>query len=370
MAGMSGLQRMMTAVRRGQPDRVPIWELIVNRPVIDALYGDITYHDLVEIEASDGLTIFEDGRVVEQIDDSTHRDEWGIVWRVGEVGIPYRVEGPIKTEADLDGYRAPDPDADHRLKTLEQAVRRFKGDKCIVFLTHDAFEFSHYLYGMEQLLVAYALDPQIAHRLARVIIDYKRRVMIRAIEAGADIVLTGDDYASRTGPIMSPAHFEQFVLPYLQEMVDVARQRGVPFIKHTDGNLWPIMDLLVDTGIDCLDPIEPLAGMDIGEVKARYGDRIALAGNVDCGELLCRGTPEDVVEAVKETIAKAAVGGGHILASSNSIHPAVKPENYRAMVEAGKRYGQYPLDPAMVEEYRNKNYIERFGAAGDTPYRV
>jgi uroporphyrinogen decarboxylase len=82
-----------------------------------------------------------------------------------------------------------------------------------------------------------------------------------------------------------------------------------------------------------------------------------LAGNVDCGELLSRGSVEDVIEAVKETIAKAAVGGGHILASSNSIHPAVKPENYKAMVDAGKKYGKYPLDEKMVAEYKKKNYM-------------
>jgi uroporphyrinogen decarboxylase len=101
--------------------------------------------------------------------------------------------------------------------------------------------------------------------------------------------------------------------------------------------------------------------MDIGDVKARYGERIAVAGNVDCGELLCRGSVQEVVEAVKETLAKAAPGGGHILASSNSIHPAVNPHNYRAMVEAGRRFGTYPLDPKMVEQYRKKNYIARYG---------
>jgi uroporphyrinogen decarboxylase len=180
-----------------------------------------------------------------------------------------------------------------------------------------------------------------------------------AIDEGADIVLTGDDYAHRKAPIMSPKHFEEFVLPYLQEMVDVAIENDVPFIKHTDGNLWPIMDMIVDTGIDAIDPLEPIADMDIGRVKELYGDRIALAGNVDCGELLSRGTVEMVVEAVKETIAKASVGGGHILASSNSIHPAVKPENYKAMVEAGKKYGRYPLDEKMVCEYKNKSYIEK-----------
>jgi len=120
------------------------------------------------------------------------------------------------------------------------------------------------------------------------------------------------------------------------------------------------MDDIVNTGLDALDPLEPMAAMDIGKVKEQYGDRIALAGNVDCGELLSRGTAEEVVEAVKETIAKGSPGGGHILASSNSIHPAVKPENYRAMLAAAKEFGQYPLDPKMVEEYRSKNYIEKY----------
>jgi uroporphyrinogen decarboxylase len=118
--------------------------------------------------------------------------------------------------------------------------------------------------------------------------------------------------------------------------------------------------MIVDTGIDCLDPIEPLAGMDIGEVKQQYGDRIAVAGNVDCSELLCRDTPEQVVEAVKETIAKASPGGGHIMASSNSIHPAVKPENYQAMVRAAREFGQYPLDAEMVAAYRHNNYIAKY----------
>lgn len=352
---------MMTALSRREPDMVPVWELIINRPVIEALFGDISYFDFVERMDLDGVTVFEDNLAVEWLDSHTYRDEWGIVWRVEpETGIPYRIDGPIKEERDLDNYIPPDPDADHRLKTLEEAVRRFKGEKAIVFLGHDAFEFSHYLYGMENLLVAYITNPEFVHRLARVVVDYKKRVMERAIEMGADIVMTGDDYADRRGPIMSPDHFREFVLPYLKEMVDLAKSKGVPFIKHTDGNIWPIIDMIVETGIDGLDPLEPIAGMDIGRVKELYGDRIAVVGNVDCGELLSRGTVEEVVEAVKETIAKASPGGGHILASSNSIHPAVKPENYKAMVEAAREFGRYPIDPKLIEEYRGRNYIAKY----------
>jgi uroporphyrinogen decarboxylase len=142
--------------------------------------------------------------------------------------------------------------------------------------------------------------------------------------------------------------------------VNVAKGKGIPFLKHTDGNLWPILDDIVNTGIACLDPLEPIADMDMARVKTAYGHRIALAGNVDCGQLLPFATRAEVTEAVKETIAKGAVNGGFILASSNSIHPAVKPENYRAMVEAGRTFGAYPLDARMVEQYRSKDYMARY----------
>jgi uroporphyrinogen decarboxylase len=159
---------------------------------------------------------------------------------------------------------------------------------------------------------------------------------------------------------MSPHHFREFVQPYLKRSVDAAHGAGVPYIKHTDGNIWLLFDALVETGIDAIDPLEPLADMDIGRVKQQYGDRLAMVGNIDCTELLPRATPADVSEAVKETVAKAAPDGGYILASSNSIHPGVNPENYRAMVEAARRWGQYPIDPSMADAYRNKNYIEQW----------
>jgi uroporphyrinogen decarboxylase len=301
------------------------------------------------------------GRTIVEGTQQIVRDEWGIIWGVTDFGIPYPIEGPIRSREDLKHYTPPDPDAPHRLRSLREAVRRFKGRKAIVFLTHDGFEFPHYLRGgMENLLVDYFDDPDLAHTLAEMVIDYKIRLMRRAIREGADAIVSGDDYATAHGLIMSPNHFREFILPYLKRSIDAAHEMGVPFIKHTDGNIWSIMDMMVDAGIDAIDPIEPLAGMDIGEVKARYGDRIAVIGNVDCSIVLTQGTREEVEEAVKETIAKASPGGGHILASSNSIHPAVKPENYLAMVEAARKYGNYPIDQKLVAEYRQRSYIRRY----------
>ena len=375
---MTGYERFMTALlRKGEPDRVPLWELIVNEPTLSA-WGAKSLEEFVEMEDLDGITIFEDmkleplgtaeqrelvwrGRTILAGTRQVVRDEWGIVWGITDFGIPYPIDGPIKEPSDLKTYTPPDPEAPHRLQSLREAVKKFKGHRAIVFLTHDGFEFSHYLRGgMENLLLDYYDNPRLAHELAEMVIDYKVRLMRRAIREGADAVVSGDDYANQHGTVMSPQHFRQFVLPYLKRSIDAAHDEGVPFIKHTDGNIWAILDDLVQAGIDALDPIEPAAGMDIGEVKAKYGDRIAVIGNVDCSFVLTRGTVEEVEEAVKETIAKASPGGGHILASSNSIHPAVKPENYKAMVEAARKYGRYPIDPELIAQYRNRNYIAKY----------
>jgi len=374
---MTGYERFMAALRREEPDRVPLWELVINEPTLTA-FGAKSLEEFVEMEDLDGICIFEDmrlrpleseeqeelvwrGRTIHGGEGKLVVDEWGIVWGMSEFGIPYPVDGPIKSRDDLKRYEPPNPNDEHRLKSLREAVRRFKGKKAIVFLTHDGFEFPHYLRGgMENLLSDYIEDPYMAHSVAEIVIEYKIRLMQRAIDEGADVVVSGDDYATRKGLIMSPRHFREFILPYLKRSIDAAHEKGAYFIKHTDGNIWAIIDDLVEAGIDAIDPLEPIAGMDIGEVKAKYGDRIAVIGNVDCSYLLCYGTVDEVVEAVKETIAKASPGGGHILASSNSIHPAVKPELYKAMVEAAKEYGRYPIDEKLIAEYRDKNYIAKY----------
>jgi uroporphyrinogen decarboxylase len=114
-------------------------------------------------------------------------------------------------------------------------------------------------------------------------------------------------------------------------------------IKHCDGNLWPIIDMMIDSGFDCLDPIDPIAGMDIAEVKAKFGDRVAVKGNVDCAQTLTFGTVEEVIEETKQAMRKGRPGGGYILSSGNSIHSTVKPQNYLAMLQTWEKYRDYPM---------------------------
>ena len=199
------------------------------------------------------------------------------------------------------------------------------------------------LLRLDNLLVDFLENPRLAHEVLEIVNEFAVALARRAVRAGADLVMLGDDYAYKSGPMMSPAVYKTFLQHRLARVVQAVHEEGAFCVKHSDGNLWPILDMILDTGVDGINPLEPVAGMDIGEVKRKYGDRVCLIGNIDCGELLSWGTPQQVTRTVRDTIRQAAPGGGYIMSSSNTIHSSVKPENYRAMVAATHRYGTYPL---------------------------
>jgi uroporphyrinogen decarboxylase len=340
---MNSYQRFMTTLERKQPDRIPIVEWSISPKVFQAILPQAeSQSDFEDAMNFDGVsTAFRFDKVREYADGS-YMDEWGVIFKPSPEMIDHPLRGPIQSKDDLKRYTPPDPDAPHRLGNLPELVARFKGRRAIIFRHRAAFMWSVFIRGFENLLMDFLLDPEFAHELMEKVLAMSLRVARNAIRAGADAIVIADDYAGNQGPFFSPAVAREFVIPRLKRMVDAIHEEGGKAIKHSDGNLWPILDPMVGTGIDGLNPIEPLAGMDIGEVKKRYGDRVCLIGNIDCGHLLPYGTAVEVEAAVKDCIARAATGGGLILSSSNSIHSSVNPANYRAMIEAVRKYGCYP----------------------------
>jgi len=213
--------------------------------------------------------------------------------------------------------------------------------KAAAFHMPATFKLSWTLRGaMEHLLMDYMLDTDMAHDLARLVTDYSLEIVDIALEKGADFVACEGDLAHNPGPLMRPEHYDEFIGPYHKELCDRVHNNGGKIIKHSDGNLTPLIPALLEAGFDGIHPIQPQC-MDIGETKRDFGAKTCLLGNIDCSFLLVFGSPDDVRKSVKDTIAKAAPGGGYIMSSSNSIHPGCKPENYLAMVEAGREYGRY-----------------------------
>lgn len=345
---MSHCERVFAALERREPDRVPIFELVISDKVMHGIFPGCSYYEFVERIGLDVVGLNRSSwrcDNVEYVDRERglFRDQWGVIRAFGPESSPYPVEPPIKRPEDLRDYKPPDPNAPDALGHLPEVVQRYKGKRPIVWIGRDAFFNPAHLRGMENFLMDFILNPQLAHDLIDMCLAYDIALTRRAIRAGADIVVFGDDYADKNAPLMSPKHFAEFIQPGLKKSVAAAKEEGAYVIKHTDGNIMPIIEMILDTGIDALNPIEPAAGMDIGYVKRKYGHRVCIVGNIDCGELLSRRPVGEVIAAVKRCIAEAGPGGGYMISSSNSIHSSVRPENYHAMVETAKAFGAYPL---------------------------
>ncbi len=352
MKALTGAERVFRALQLQEPDRVPFYEG-PNRKIREEILPGSSDDDVVEYFDLDAVGVSERGIFgkwicpgyrIETLDASHFRNQWGTIMQVtSEYDSPHPVEAAIKTEKEFDTWQPPDPDEPWRYEMLAELVKKYKGQRAIIASFQDPFNVANEVRGAVNHYMDFVKNPDLVDRLAGLIRDYSLRYIRNCIEVGADIIFISGDYATSKWPMLSNEHFAKHVIPVLKALVDEAKNRGAYVLKHTDGNIMPIIDMIINTGIHALHPIDPNAGMDLGEVKKKYGHRVCLVGNVDCAYTLTWGTLEEVREDVKRCIRQAARGGGYICMSSNSIHSAVKTENYVEMVKAIRDYGKYPI---------------------------
>jgi uroporphyrinogen decarboxylase len=342
MSALSSAERVLRVLRREEPDRIPHFEWIIDRAVREAICPGCTMEEFTLRMGLDAILTAPDFKK-ERIGAGRWRNEWGMISEDSGEEHSVPLDGPIHSLEDLRRYQPPDLHAPGRYASIERLVQRYKGKLAIGVHLNDVISVPRNLMGFENLLVAFAEQPALVRELVALSVSANLEMAREVARRGADFVFTGDDYASSLGPLISPDMFREFLFPGLKQLFGGIRALGLPIIKHSDGNLMPLLDMILESGIDCLDPIEPQAGMDIGAIKQAYGHRIAIKGNVNCAQTLSFGTERQVVEETREVIRSAAAGGGLILSSSNSIHSGVKPGNYLAMWNAIRMYGTYPI---------------------------
>lgn len=360
---MNGRERTLRALDLGQPDIVPTYvhamnvasiirigrhfaeglpevmplHLMTPRQTMNVADTLMLIHEELDIDGITAVPLESE----EDIGGQRFRNEWGIVKERSPHGLPVPVGHPIGSAADLDAYRRPTPDP-HKAAFVARIQRdRFHGRKALYFMVRGVFTSSWYLRGMERLLMDFVRAPELVERLARLVTDYDLELLELAAAHGVDVIVLDDDLADKHNALISPRHYRRLVAPFHRELVERAHALGMKVLLHTDGRVWPLLEAFVEVGFDGLNPLEPDAGMELGEVKRAVGDRLCLVGNIDCGALLCHGTTEDVEAEVVRAIAAGAPGGGYILCDSNSIHPGVRPENFIAMMHAARRHGAY-----------------------------
>ena len=339
-AEVNSLERIITALERKVPDRVPHFELLISSKIINEIIPGGDLYDLTEKLELDGICV-KPGFKKEKIGEDTYLDEKGQILKKTTQDLMDTVNRVIKDEKDLKKFEFPDPNAPHRWVEINKAIKRFKGKTAIISFIRDGWSEARDLHGFAETLMDLVDNPKLIMGIIEKAVEYYVEIGRISAKLGAEVVVTGDDLAGKNGMLMSPYHYKELLFPALKRLYKKLHSYGLFIIKHSDGNIYPIIDLLIEAGVDCLNPIDPTAGMSLAKVKKDYGKDICIMGNVNCAGSLVFGTEKDVEEEVRNCLKDGAEGGGYILSSSNSIPSDVKAKNYIAMVNAVKKYGVY-----------------------------
>ncbi|MDH5686726.1 MAG: uroporphyrinogen decarboxylase family protein [Candidatus Bathyarchaeota archaeon] len=349
-------ERILEAIDLEEPDMVPFFDFLYETRSFEKILGrkisTLTPEIIVEGHKALDLDMIcagagpPEGWKNRRIAPDIEVDEWGIKYRITQElkTLPWYLEGPIKGPEDLEQYQMPDPYASGRLKDLE-TILKIVGDEMAVaasFPIGGPLTAAGFLTGFDTVLKYVIADPVFADRLLDLQTWYCLEIGKQYLDAGIEIIFLNEDLGDIHGPFMAPKMLRDRVIPYLKRLCDELKKRGARILLHCDGNLNPIMDDLLELGIDGLHPLERKAKMDIGEVKSRYGDRICLIGNVDASVLLPLGSYEEITGQIKECMETGAPGGGYIFASDHSIHPGIPGNKAKFLFRTAKKYRKYP----------------------------
>lgn len=336
---MNSYERALATLTNGNQDRIPSCEIMIDPKVIRSLIGTDSYMDFCDyIDLEYVVTNTPSSLYRNKVIDSENGifiNEWGIKRRKGKEVVSSIMEPMLTSKEEIMSYKAPDAYDDYRYMQLKALLKRFKGKRMVGIHLHDSLNYPYYLRGMENLFVDMYEDPEIVRKLVDISVEHNIAIAEHAIRIGADFVLLGDDYGASNSLLVSPDQFREYFLPGLQKIVSAIKNMGAFCFKHCCGNINAILDDIVNTGIDVLHPLDPSAGMDIVAVKSKY-EKLTVMGGINCFEPLCSYTVKELKNEVTETIKKIGIGGRYIMASSNSIHSDVKPENFKAMHDIRK----------------------------------
>jgi hypothetical protein len=389
---MTRRERVHAAFRHREPDRTPFFEKLIKSPIADLVLGrpSVTHNfvhrmgvlatreweELVEAEA------VEIADTVERLDMdlvrlgtnlgrgfARPRPVGEFTWREGDSivrfipGSPWVERRAAKKASPRDaastaasaedeqravmrelardtaeGGCATSPPSDDELYVLRRAqeIMRERGLDPAIFVSVYAMP----VCTLPRYMFAWFYDqPELLHRYYQRCSANALAWIARYIELGADIVGLGGDLAADAGPLISPAHYREFVLPHVRAQAQPCHALGAWCTTASDGDLWSMLDiLLIESGVDGFEEIDAAAGMDLRRLKAAYGERMTFVGNIDIRRLLTSASTAEVERATIECIEAGWGNGGHILMSSNCIHEGIRPANFEAMVRAYRRH--------------------------------
>ena len=381
MPRITSRQRVQMALNHQEPDRVPT--ALGGGPygIVDTLYFRLLEH----LELGDPVPPFRSGHNISYMDDrllerlgvdtryvwpgaspsspsrvlegeDAFLDEYGQRWKRA---LPYYYpdRGMLAEAASLHDIDRivnwPDPSGSRwvegvreRAKSLREGTEVFVVGRMVA--SYGPYQTACNLRGTEIFLMDLVNNQAFAAHLIERITDTLAGLMKAYLAAGGQyfdmIELPGDDYASNTNLVMSPAMFRKYFKHALARLVSIVKDFN-PSIKvmlHSDGLIQRLLPDLIEIGIDVVHPLEPLPAANLAEIKSLYGDKLSFLGAIDIKQAM-PGSLEDVEREAQTRILQLAPGGGYILAPANHLQADIPPENVVALFDAARKYGQYPI---------------------------
>jgi uroporphyrinogen decarboxylase len=284
-------------------------------------------------------------------------DMWGITWQQAHYGDGCYYwelyDCPLAEASIEDIVRHPWPDLDDPgffAGLAEDAKELYEGTDFAIMADggfKSFWELGYMLRGFEQSLLDLALNPEFTIALMNKLLDINLKMTGRFLDAVGPyihVLRAGDDLATQKGRLWSSETFDAVLRPVYEKFFDFVKSKTeAKIFFHTCGNAIPVLDELVDVGVEVLNPVQVAAMGDMAGVKRRFGDKIVFWGGIDTQRALPFGTVEEVEAEVKQRIRELGPGGGFVAAAVHAIQPDVPPENIIAMAEATRKYGTYPL---------------------------
>lgn len=372
---MTHRERVLAAINHRQPDKVPI-DLggTVDSSIVVGGYIRLAKHlgvtpkieitnrmmQTVNVEEAvlraldiDTRGIFlgsPDKSAAQEIGPNEYKDAWGCV-RVKPEGSLYfdQVKFPLAGEisaSDIVKYPWPNPDDPGWTRHLRPRLKwiRKNTDCAVVVATPASFvHMSQYIRGFQDWYTDFILNPKLLEALFDAILEVNMRIcrnILKEIGQEVDVILTADDLGAQGGLQISHEHYQKFIHPrlakYIRQIHDLSPAK---VLFHSCGSLAIIIEDLIQAGVDILNPIQVTsAGMDPGELKRHYGNRLAFWGAVDSQRVLPFGSVADVKKEVELRIEQLGKDGGYVLGCVHNIQPDVPVENILAMYRHPREY--------------------------------
>jgi uroporphyrinogen decarboxylase len=329
------INQLLITLMGGKGSHVPLAELgvhpvikeqIIGRPV-DGLKDDVEFwykagYDYIKIQP---IADFNPAGI--------GADSNVMLYREGTLARKWASEnnGVITSEEEFEKYVFPSP-LDFDYTNFEKVKDLLPEGMGVIGQYGDIFTMTWEMMGFENFSFAMFENPELVIALNNKVGELVYSMFENMVQSPVvDAIWYSDDIAYTNGLLVSPDTLDIVFFPWLKKIGDLCKKYNKPFIYHTDGILYDIMDKIINCGVNALHHIEPKA-MKIKEVKERYGNKLCLIGNVDV-DMLSRATSEEIRKYVRKNIEEVGYNGGYCVGSGNSVPEYVNPENYKAMID-------------------------------------